>query len=947
MPLYSWSQDSFTAGEISPLLNARAEVDQRRKGLKTCTNMVIDPRGPLLKRGGFALAAEQYGATYIPVREIPFVFSETPTQSYILEFGYISSTFAGYIRVIYKDSTDTISTVLVSSVPYSGTGITGTDPATNIVLQLHNIWYAQLGDIMFLVDGVHVMYELKRTGTSQPGTWTIEASSMTLPPWNELRNSMTYTYYTLNGNFSWGSSGGFPANKDELTTLFSRGIQVNTGNHVDYIVGDNGIYFGADLATHTALPTYMTQSTRFGWKLEGKLFIPETGIYVFALNSHQNADLYINGDLIAYRWGYLSVGVYDGTYGDTGQFQESISFRMSDTLVANSHAEILCRLVYAIQGGGAGIQVGWRKESGDTSNGVSFVPSGSKTDDLTIFRGASNSDVMGDVTGQTGWDGDAVYEIKLIKSSATEFKYIVRAVSDGVTATQSWADAETALQYYSHVWAGYASTQGYLWIRGFAPMPSPFTGVNFCTIKIDSFSSHDVNDYWIFRVGCVSIPTTFFQRTEPTGISTTLYPRIVGFHEDRLLLANSPAHPDSVWLSKSGNYRSFKTGADDDDSIQFTLSSGQPDPIQWAESTRFLMLGTASNIYVVKSNGAYLSPSDLDIKPYSAIGSAMIKPCKIGSTIFFVERSERIIRELSYDAISESFGGRDLTALSPHLFASDIKEIVYLQSAILTKKPYPRNILAAVFDDGTLLVMTHEKDHEVAGWSRFTTEGTVESASAIPASSGDAMWILEKHTVASNITINSTAIKTASYYGIKYLDPDKYEDDVLIILDGAYGTGLTLTVPHMASKYGRIYSRPNSGGAWSDLGLGDSLFVFSAAGVRTLSIEYWSVAHEKDMKVCYVFPITVTPMPLEIPVSGGTAKNAKKRIAECFVEMMDSHSIMVNGVTISDVDSATVPASQRITLAGWNETPTLSLTQNYPDNFELLSISAKVAVNAY
>lgn len=78
------SLSTFTAGEISPRLEGRINLEKYRAGLSELTNMVVQPHGGVTRRPGTEyLGAVKDSAT--KTRLIPFQFKTSDT--YILEFG--------------------------------------------------------------------------------------------------------------------------------------------------------------------------------------------------------------------------------------------------------------------------------------------------------------------------------------------------------------------------------------------------------------------------------------------------------------------------------------------------------------------------------------------------------------------------------------------------------------------------------------------------------------------------------------------------------------------------------------------------------------------------------------------------------------------------------------------------------------------------------------------
>ena len=75
---------NFTAGELSPRLDGRADLSKYFNGVKTLENMVVHPHGAATRRPGTKFVHEVKTSS-IQTRLIPFEFSTT--QTYILELG--------------------------------------------------------------------------------------------------------------------------------------------------------------------------------------------------------------------------------------------------------------------------------------------------------------------------------------------------------------------------------------------------------------------------------------------------------------------------------------------------------------------------------------------------------------------------------------------------------------------------------------------------------------------------------------------------------------------------------------------------------------------------------------------------------------------------------------------------------------------------------------------
>lgn len=142
---------SFAAGEITPELFGRVDLDQFQTGLALCRNFVTLPHGPAVNRAGLAFVlAAKFSATRS--RMIPFTYSITQTMA--LEFG------VGYIR--FHTNGETLLTADGSAIYEVGTPYAEAD--------LFDLHYVQSADVMTIVHPNYAPMELRRLGASN---WTL------------------------------------------------------------------------------------------------------------------------------------------------------------------------------------------------------------------------------------------------------------------------------------------------------------------------------------------------------------------------------------------------------------------------------------------------------------------------------------------------------------------------------------------------------------------------------------------------------------------------------------------------------------------------------------------------------------------------------------------------------------------------------------------------------
>lgn len=145
-----YTQTKFTAGEVSPAVSNRVDLDWYGSALSKCSNAYVKAQGGVYNREGSRFIGEVGESSSGEATLIPFSYNKT--QSYILVFG------KNNLEIIYKDS------YLTNINNNSRIRI-----ATTYTLP-HLIRYAGFADTMTLVDGHNIPHELKRLGHQE---WTI------------------------------------------------------------------------------------------------------------------------------------------------------------------------------------------------------------------------------------------------------------------------------------------------------------------------------------------------------------------------------------------------------------------------------------------------------------------------------------------------------------------------------------------------------------------------------------------------------------------------------------------------------------------------------------------------------------------------------------------------------------------------------------------------------
>ena len=151
-------QTNFTAGQLSPRLHGRVDVNKYNNGLKTQKNAYSLPHGGVVRRGGFKYVAG-VKTNSKKVRLVRFEFSVT--QAYIIEFG------DQYIR-FYKDN---------GQIQSGGSAVEVATPF--LEAELFDLYFAQSADTLYIAHPSHAPRKLTRTSDI---SWTLATLTFTSAP---------------------------------------------------------------------------------------------------------------------------------------------------------------------------------------------------------------------------------------------------------------------------------------------------------------------------------------------------------------------------------------------------------------------------------------------------------------------------------------------------------------------------------------------------------------------------------------------------------------------------------------------------------------------------------------------------------------------------------------------------------------------------------------------
>lgn len=220
-------------------------------------------------------------------------------------------------------------------------------------------------------------------------------------------------------------------------------------------------------------------------------------------------------------------------------------------------------------------------------------------------------------------------------------------------------------------------------------------------------------------------------------------PSAVTYYQQRQVFANTFNEPQTTFTTQTNNFDSMRVSnpARDDDAVTFTIAARQVNEIRHLlPLDTLLILTSGAEWKTTEGDSGVLTPSTIGVRIQSYNGCSIIPPIVINSTALYIQEKGTRLRDLGYEFSSDKYTGNDLSLMSEHLFEG--YEIVSMAYA---DEPY--SIVWCVRNDGMLLGLTYQREHQVWGWHKHTTQGEFESIATVTEGNRDAVYVIVKRTI--------------------------------------------------------------------------------------------------------------------------------------------------------------------------------------------------------
>lgn len=397
------------------------------------------------------------------------------------------------------------------------------------------------------------------------------------------------------------------------------------------------------------------------------------------------------------------------------------------------------------------------------------------------------------------------------------------------------------------------------------------------------------------------------------------YPGAVTLHEQRLVCGGSPEYPQTVWMSRIGEYLNFELGTKDDDAMSFTVSSDQINPIEHLGQVRTLIALTYGGEFTL-SGGVEkaIAPTNIQVKNQSTYGCNRVRPCRIGNELYFAQRANRKIRAMAYRYDTDAYSAPDVSVLSEHLTESGVVDMAYQQE--------PESVMWLVRADGALASVTVDREQDVIGWASHTTDGAYESVATVPVAGGEEAWLVVKRHV------NGSDVRY-----IERFDTSLYTHSAVTASD-VDGRAIWGGLGHLEGREVDVVA--------------DGVVMQRATvtgGEITLSRNAMAV------EIGLPYTTSVRTLRPEVGAPGGSSQGNSMSVREVTLRFLDTIGCRLNGDVIAfrdfgqgvlDQPSALFTGDHRLEQLGWSrEEAEMLIEQRQPLPFHLLCVILKLTIN--
>ena len=673
--------NSLNAGELSPYLYARSDLDKYSSGCLTMENFVPLPYGGATRRPAVEYKFASVGDD--KVRLVPFTFSVDDTFLLVIGDAQINIYQDGVFKELVKASEGN------GTVPWADT-------------ELADLKYCQSADVMWFVHPDHPVQRLTRTSDT---SWAIAEETFDFPPL--LDENEDEVYFDLTFSETAWTDAAYTAGdvrqydgivyKANIDHVASDSGGVFTKKSSAYGAWERGLWMADNEGTTAVLNAYDAKS---GGSTTSVFTSDDVGKYISIRNNRNSSKTDVPGGI-----NIAATTPYDWIFHSGSEFSTSLPSSLST-------GTAYLATTYPINASFSN----WEY----TQEGTAW---------------------SGTITIQRSLDGGVTWEdYVLVTSQPDQISKSLSVTSDKEEGAWTWLRVKYDSFYFNAGGGGpgilsITDEQDITGIVRITGYNSPSSVDVEIIVPVQKELSTGIS------TGGTEVGSTVSTRSKQWAFSAFSeengYPSSIAMFENRLTYAGTSGSPNRIWMSAVDDYQNFEMSEIDDAAMDLTINSGQIDEIRWLVPQERLVIGTAGSEWSLGASDERkaITPTGFDLKRKTSYGSNNVQALLVNSAVLFLMRQSRKAREWTPNYNLQDYVAPDLTILSEHITEDGISEWAYQQQ--------PDNVLWCIRGDGTLVGFTYERDQNVTGWHRHVnTAFNFESVAVLPRDNEeDEVWV--------------------------------------------------------------------------------------------------------------------------------------------------------------------------------------------------------------
>lgn len=417
---------------------------------------------------------------------------------------------------------------------------------------------------------------------------------------------------------------------------------------------------------------------------------------------------------------------------------------------------------------------------------------------------------------------------------------------------------------------------------------------------------------------------------EPVISASRGWVRSGTFHKGRLILAGLGSRPQTILMSKIGDFFNLDIGEGlADEAIDITIDDDKVNVIQGVFSGRGLHIFTTGGEFSLRSSiNASITPENVadQLQKETRHGASIVSPVSVDGAVVFVEGEDpndvtkgRIVRQFVFNDTEQSFNANNISIFSQHLLSNPKSMDIRRSTAT-----HPSNYLYAVNDDGTCAVLNSLREQNLLAWSLFETQGEFEDVCV----SGNKTFFVVKRTIDS-----------ANKRFLEVLNTDHFLDCSIRTDNGSETTSWS-GLSHLNNEEVRVR--------------GDNYVLDNetVSGGGITSSESVSV-----LEAGFNFAARVKSLPIDLIITRESFAGQYKSLVSANINLYESRNIVVKskgieyrpafrvfGDDVLDDPIQNVTDWEKVYIGGVGRDIEVEITQDEPLEFNILSVHYEVRV---